>query len=244
VRSNNVTFGFASPYIGNVVNTVQLDADGVVCPFRDPVENRTIGTDERRDMFLLSVRGFNFGPPRADGRGPLDISGGGSSAASLVSVVVQLQPGVSAPVNFTVPCFERWDHNVIEFTVPAYPGVVHVTTTSVGVDGTTWVQVSNAVSFQYNSPALRSNENGGEIPLVRGDGTSVLRVVGQFLFTENSTAEVTRVTVGGITGGMPVDPARVTMGVLPAAGSGRRLASAPTQFIDITVPPWQVRASP
>jgi hypothetical protein len=71
LRSNPVTFGFAPPQIGNLVNTIQSDLSTLSCPVYDPIEHRNVEQSENRDVFVLSLRGFNFGPPRADGKGPL-----------------------------------------------------------------------------------------------------------------------------------------------------------------------------
>ncbi len=58
----------------------------------DPIAQRVIDPSEGRDVFVLALRGFNFGPPRVDGRGPLVLPGTGSSKAfSTVVVRTNLQ---------------------------------------------------------------------------------------------------------------------------------------------------------
>ena len=236
VASNAVTFSYGDPYIGNVVNTVQLDLSGLQCPVYDPIEQRVIGATEARDVFLLSVRGFNFGPPSADGRGPLVLARTGTSTVhTSVSVIATMFSSTGQTVNYTVPCFEQWKHDTIVFTV-AYPGSVQVVTTSETDAGVRIAQASNVAAYNYDSPSLRSNE-GGDLPVVTGNGSSTVRIVGQFLFAENATGVTTRVTIGGNTGGVPIDQSRVTMGSL--SSTARLLANAPNQYVDVQVPPWQ-----
>jgi hypothetical protein len=94
------------------------------------------------------------------------------------------------------------------------------------------------MSFQHDSPSLRSNSKDATRPVVASDGTGVVQIVGRFLFEANSTV-VTRVTIGGTSAGLAIDPASVTMGYLNPTG-GRRLGSSePDQFLNITIPPWQ-----
>jgi hypothetical protein len=75
LRSNPITFGYAAPQIGNLVNSIQNDLSALACPVYDPIEHRNVEVSENRDVFVLSLRGFNFGPPRADGKGPLVSAG-------------------------------------------------------------------------------------------------------------------------------------------------------------------------
>ena len=71
LRSNPVAFGFAPPHIGNIVNTIQSGITGLTCPLYDPFLDRDVDQGEGGDVFVLALRGYNFGPPRADGKGPL-----------------------------------------------------------------------------------------------------------------------------------------------------------------------------
>jgi hypothetical protein len=237
-RSDPITFGFAGPTIGNLVNTIQSDLSSLLCPVYDPFEHRYIDASDGNEVFVLSLRGFNFGPPRADGRGPLATFGSGSSRVrSSVSVHTTLL-SASGTVNYTVDCFEEWNHDVIRFVVP-YQGSVFVEITSVAVDGTVSTQQSNVMLFQYNSPSLRSNSKDSTLPVVSGDGTGVVQIVGRYLFDTNPTV-ATRVTIGGTSAGYPIPDADVVRGNLTAAQGGRRLGIFdPDQFLNVTIPPWQ-----
>jgi hypothetical protein len=68
IRSNPIPFGFAAPRIGNIVNNIQSDLTGLTCPVWDPIAGRNIEAGEGRDVFVLALRGFNFGPAREDGK--------------------------------------------------------------------------------------------------------------------------------------------------------------------------------
>jgi hypothetical protein len=239
VSSQWTPFGYAPPTIGNVVNTVQSDLTALKCPVIDAATGVAIPPTEVRDVFALSLRGFNFGPARADGMGPKPAAAPGSARARS-SVAVRatfLIPGRGA-VPSEISCFEEWGHDVIRLVVP-YPGNVSVITTSVAWDGSTIVQASNAVSFEQNSPSLRTNSKDTVLPSVPANGTGVVRIVGRFLFDAGSVTASTRVTIGGTSGGFAIPEANVVLGTLTPANGARLLANEPDQYLDITVPPWQ-----
>ncbi len=221
------------------MNSIQSDFSEFSCPVYDPFDNRLVLPNEGRDVFSIALRGFNFGPARSDGKGPLVFSGTGTSRArSSVIVRTHLTNPFGMEVAYDIPCFEEWNHDVVRFVVP-HPGNVSIIISSEGVDGAVYRQESNVVAFQYDSPSLRSNDKDSTRPIVSANGTSVLRIVGRYLFELNSTV-VTRVTIGGTSAGFAVPVEDVAMGYLPAEAGTRRLAASdPNQYLDITVPVWQ-----
>jgi hypothetical protein len=79
LSSNAVHFDYVAPRIGNVVNSISLGVSVVECPVFDPFNNAVVPADST--IFVLTLHGFNFGPPRPDGKGPKVLSGFGSATA-------------------------------------------------------------------------------------------------------------------------------------------------------------------
>ncbi len=235
-----MVFSYGGPRLGNLVNNVAADQSGLTCPVHDPFTRTDLDATVPRDVFVLSLRGFNFGPARLDGKGPLVLSGQGTSRAfSSVVVTTKLISSVGAEIEYNVTCFEEWSHEVIRFVVP-YQGSVSVVTTSVGVTGEVVVQRSETMTFRYDQPSLRSNDKDLTRPAVPANGTGVVRIIGRFLFERNSTV-TTRVTIGGAAAGMPILEGNVVFGDYAPSEATRALqtSTAPNQYLDITVPAWQ-----
>jgi hypothetical protein len=110
-------------------------------------------------------------------QGPMELGSGSSHVRSTVVVRTRLMSLFGETAVYDVQCFEEWDHGVVRLAVP-HQGSVTIITTSVDSEGNEYVQESNSLAFEYNSPSLRSNEKDSTRPFVNAYGTDVVRIIG------------------------------------------------------------------